>query len=511
MLLYSTVLPINDTLTKDTFIELAIRWNQGSREENRIPGISWNGERNIRYGDEKLWMQIEEYRNQNTIAIRYEKVEDDGLVWDTDYVMNFNEMKMSIRLDRSFLEEAQIMYTTFHTPAFIDLLIDGGYVQDDNGFPIGRRPVLITEKKLDLIADVINEKERYSLPIVYISKTDDERDPVNAREVAKRLKGVAHVLVQKESWTTRTLCRLTDGESEYNGAIGIYFPNQAAGHVKVLNHIYEGSGKVIADKVIQRVIRYSNSQRIDPLYTWQGVNNALLRDRYSSKREELAASESARKLVEFAAEMKAQEADMRIQDADQKVAAMRKEAEEANALAEENKELVDSVDEEIKQMQQEINDLTRQNDALSAENEGLRAQLNALSAVPLLFLGEEEEFFPGEIKEFILQAVEKELKNTKAGSRRADALGDVIRSNGGVTRLSEKKKKDVKDSLFGYSGMTKPLRSFLKSIGFKITEDGSHYKLIYYGDGRYWTTVDKTPSDVRGGRNAALTIIRDML
>ena len=107
--------------------------------------------------------------------------------------------------------------------------------------------------------------------------------------------------------------------------------------------------------------------------------------------------------------------------------------------------------------------------------------------------------------------MEKELQSTKTGSRRADALGDVIRSNGGVTGLSEKKKKDVKDNLFGYSGMTKPLRSFLKSIGFKIIEDGSHYKLIYYGDGRYWTTVDKTPSDVRGGRNAALTIIRDML
>ena len=511
MLLYSTVLPIKDSLTKDAFIELAIRWNQGSRAENVIPEIEWDGNRNVRFGNEKLWMQIEEYRNQNIIAIRYEKVEDDGLVWDTDFVMNFNEMKMSIRLDRSFLEEAQIMYATFHTPAFIALLIDEGFVQDDNSLPVGRRPVLITENNLDLIADVINEKEKYNLPVVYISKTDDERDPVNAREVAKRLKGVAHVLVQKESWTTQSLRRVCDGQNEYNGAIGIYFPNQAAGHVKMLNHIYEGSGKVIADKVIQRVIRYSNSQRIDPLYTWQGVNNALLRDRYSSKREELAAAESARRLVEFAAKMKAQEADMRIQDADQKVAAMRKEAEEANALAEENKELVESVDEEMKQMRQEINDLTRQNDALSAENEGLRAQLNALNAVPLLFLGEEEEFFPGEIKEFVLQALEKELQSIKSGTRRADTLGDIIKSNGGLTGLSDKKKKDVKDNLFGYSGMTKPLRSFLKSIGFIITEEGKHHKLTYYGDGRYWTTVDKTPSDIRGGKNAALTIIRDML
>ena len=511
MLLYSTILPIKDTLTKDSFIELAIRWNQGSRAENVIPGINWDGNRNVRYGDEKLWMQIEEYRNQNIIAIRYEKVDDDGLVWDTDYVMNFNEMKMAIRLDRSFLEEAQTMYPTFHTPAFIALLIDGGYLQDDNGFAIGRRPVSITENNLNLIADVIKEKESYNLPIVYISKTDDERDPVNAKEVAKRLKGVAHVLVQKDSWTTQSLRRICDGQNEYNGAIGIYFPNKAAGHVKVLNHIYEGSGKAIADKVIKQVIRYSNSHRIDPLYTWQGVNNALLRDKYSSKRVELAASESARRLLEINSKLKAIEADMRIQDADQRVAAMQKETEEANALAEEYEGLVESVDEEIKQIRQEIQDLTRKNDALSAENAGLRSKLDAMNAVPLLIFGSEEEFFPGEIKEFVLEALEKELQETKPGTRRADTLGDVIRSNGGASGLPEKKMQEVKDHIFTYTGMTAPLRSFLKSLGFKITEEGKHYKLTYYGDGRYWTTLDKTPSDkFRGGKNAASHII-DML
>ena len=456
-------------------------------------------------------MQIEEYRNQNIIAIRYEKVDDDGLVWDTDYVMNFNEMKMAIRLDRSFLEEAQTMYPTFHTPAFIALLIDGGYIQDDNGFAIGRRPVSITENNLDLIADVINEKERYNLPIVYISKTDDERDPVNAKEVAKRLKGVAHVLVQKDSWTTQSLRRKCNGQNEYNGAIGIYFPNKAAGHVKVLNHIYEGSGEKIADKVIKQVIGYSNSQRIDPLYTWQGVNNALLRDKYSSKEKELAESESARRIIAIAGRLKVLDADMRIKDADQRVAEMQKEAEEANALAEEAERLVESVDGEIKEMRQEIQDLTRKNDALSAENAGLRSKLDAMNGVPLLLLGSEEEFFPGEIKEFVLEAVDKELQKTKAGTRRADTLGDVIRKNGGVTGLPEEKIQEVKNRLFTYTGMTAPLRSFLKDLGFKITEEGKHYKLTYYGDGRYWTTLDKTPSDkIRGGKNAASYII-DML
>lgn len=78
----------------------------------------------MRYGTENLWLAIEEYRNKNTVAIRYEKIESDGVVWDTDYVMNFDDMKMSIRLDRSFLEEALTMDAAFSTPHFITLLIE---------------------------------------------------------------------------------------------------------------------------------------------------------------------------------------------------------------------------------------------------------------------------------------------------------------------------------------------------------------------------------------------------
>ena len=125
MLLFSTMLQINDSMTKDAFIQLVIEWNQGSPHANNvIPGIKWNGERNIRYGDNTLWMAIEEYRNQNVIAVRYEKTEEDGAVWDTDYVMNFNDMKMSVCLYRSYLEEAATVDSAFSTPHFITLLIE---------------------------------------------------------------------------------------------------------------------------------------------------------------------------------------------------------------------------------------------------------------------------------------------------------------------------------------------------------------------------------------------------
>ena len=130
MLLYSTLLNIKDTMTKEAFIELVIEWNQGSpHKENIISDMQWNGEKNIRFGSEKLWLEIIEYRNENIIATRYEKITDDGVIWDTDYIMNFNEMRMSIRLDRSYHEQAIVTNAEFSAPHFISLLMKRGYLE----------------------------------------------------------------------------------------------------------------------------------------------------------------------------------------------------------------------------------------------------------------------------------------------------------------------------------------------------------------------------------------------
>ena len=83
MLLFSTILDIDESLTRDKFIELVIEWNQKSpHEENVIPNLSWSGERNVRFGTDSLWLDIEEYGNGEIIAVRYEKVEPDGIIWD---------------------------------------------------------------------------------------------------------------------------------------------------------------------------------------------------------------------------------------------------------------------------------------------------------------------------------------------------------------------------------------------------------------------------------------------
>lgn len=502
MLLFSTLLDINDSMTKDAFIRLALEWNQGSPHENNIiKGIEWHGERNIRYGDEDLWIDIEEYRNQNIIAIRYEKKEEDGAVWDTDYVMNFNTMKMAIRLDRSYLEEALAIDPKFSTPHFITLLIKRGYLKDDGELPVLRTPIVINSDKVEMMANIINGKIRYRLPVVFISKTFYDEDPVNVSLLANRLKGVAHVLVQESNCTNNRLKKLCDAKNEYYGAIGIYYANQAIGHRRYLYRSSIGIDTFLLEKVVRVVIQNSNAQMIESLYTWQGVNNALLRDRLTSQKVESAQAEADRRAALY--ELLALKANL-----DKTQENMQQKALE-NAKVEADK-ILDGFEEDLKHLQTQIENLTRTNEALVYENQGLRAKMDNVDKIPLLYLGDEDEFYQGEIKEMILDTIAEKLKNVRNKTRRFDVLNDVLQNND-YQKVYAQREKEIKNMFQDYKTMSNAMRQQLQNYGFEITEEGKHYRLIYYGDGRYKTTIAKTGSDWREGKNIASTILKSMM
>lgn len=494
MLLFSTILDIKATMTKDDFIRLVIEWNQGSPHTNNIiPGIQWNGERNIRYGEDVLWLDIEEYRNQNIIAVRYEKKEDDGAIWDTDYVMNFNSMKMSVRLDRSYTAEALDADPKFSTPHFITLLIERGYLQDDHQLSVQRSATIINAKNVGVLIDVINRKTKFNLPVVYVSKTYNDEDPVNVSYLASRLKGVAHVMVEEGNWLNHTIKEQCSGNNEYYGAIGIYFPSRGSSHRRYLYRSSVGYDSFLLERVVRSVIQYSNAQMVDTLFTWQGVNNALLRDRLISQRGERLAAEAAQKAAE-------EEAAKILDTLDEEERRIRKQAFE-DARTEANV-ILDGFDAEMQKLQDQVEELTRANEVLQFENQGLKAKLDSIDNIPVLFMGDEFEFYPGEVKDLLLATLTEAAKGIQPKSRRADIVRDIIKNNN-YQKLSAAKAEEAKRILKNYDGMSARTRQALKDLGFEITEEGKHYKVTYYGDGRYQTAYSKTPSDGRTGKNSA--------
>ena len=244
---------------KDDFIRLIIEWNQNSPHyNNAVPGVEWNGERNIRYGNDDLWLDIQEYRNRNIIATHYEKKQSDGTVWGTDFVMNFNDMKMSVRLDRSYEANSLDSTPSFSTPYVITRLIDNGYIKHDNGLPVLKDAIEIDKDNLPLLADIVNGESHYKLPVVYISKTQYNKDPINVSALANKLKGIAHVLVQKDNKYKTVFRYACNSNNEYDGAIGIYYPTECRNHRKLFYRSIDGYDNKLFDRAFRSIVQFSN-------------------------------------------------------------------------------------------------------------------------------------------------------------------------------------------------------------------------------------------------------------
>ncbi len=321
----------------------------------------------------------------------------------------------------------------------------------------------MTEDNVDTVASVINRQKEYRLPIIYISRTYENECPVDVNRLAGRVKGVAHVWVQADISTNGKLRGLCHDNNEYYGAIGIYYPEKGDAHRKYLYRM--GCEKSLMEKVIYSVIHYSNIQRMEPLYTWQGVNNAILKDKFNDQ---------------WQASLKAQ-----------------KEAED----------ILYGFDEDMERFRQQIESLTRANESLQAENYGLRSKLEEMDSLPILYMGNEEEFYTGEIKDIVLSVLDKAVSAAEPKTRKHDILQDLLENNE-YLRINEQNAKELKRLLKDYNGVNNRLKKDLENLGFVLEEDGKHLKVLYYGDPRYRVVLAKTPSDGRAGMNNAQLLIK---
>ncbi len=469
MILFSTILKIKDALTKEQFIDTVIEWNNSSTyKENIVSGVNADGKCSGRYGTDNLSMEFVEYPEANILAVRHEKITGGDVIWDTDFIVNFNERNISIRLDRTYGEDAVVMNGAFSTPHFISLLIEKGYLADDHGLPVLRTPIELTDSDAELFADIEKTIENYQLPIIYIAKTFDDENPLDVKLLASRLKGAAHVLVEKDKTSCKECIRLCGETKENFGAVRIYYPAKTMPRKRFLYRSKSGNAAHRLENVVRHVVQYRNTQKLSILYTWNGVTNTVLGnnlDRQMSKRLETEA---------------------------------------------EINQVYEVFDEDLKSMQRKLSELAKANESLILENSILRAKLNATGSLPIVYQGEEEDFYPDEIKDMILEILDRTFNNVERPSRRADVLEDILQNNT-YQHLGEDRKDRVKNLFKGYTTLSSAMKQELMNLGITIADDGKHYKLTYHNDPRYMVTIGKTPSDRRAGSNNAALVNKIML
>ncbi len=376
--------------------------------------------------------------------------------------MNFKDYKMSIMLDRSFTEDAIGVDPSFTTPLFIRLLIEKGFVVNDNDLPVLMTPHLIDFENISILTEVINGTKFYDLPVVYVSKTFSNNIPIDVDKLAYALKGVAHIFVQEDLGTNTFIREQCNSTNEYNGAIGIYYQSDVVKHKRFLNYKYFDP-TITRQNIVKEIINFTNQQSIDPLYTWDGVLTSLLRDRFESQKFKRTKAERTK---------------------------------------EETEELLDSFSNDFDELTEENGRLRSSISELESELAFYRDAFNNKTVNDSGFLssGSEKEFFQDEKKEFILSVLSDSLVSIKDNTRKKHIIQDIIQQNNSEDVLS-KKREEVKRLITDYSGLTGKLKQDLKQLGFTISDEGKHYKLTYFDDNRYTITMAKTPSDGRAGKN----------
>lgn len=370
MQIYSAIFPVTESLTQDLLIKLVIEWNQGSRH-NKISNLNWDGKRrNVKFEDKNLSLAIEEIRAYNTIAIRFHQFDENNIIWNTDIVVNFNTHIFSIKLDRETTADTIGFVPKFKTPILVNMLLDRGYVGTDNGMQISAQTISITKDNCKVIEDIICRNTTYSMPVIYVTKSWGKY-PLRVQNLAYRLRGVAHVLMEDEASVAKILKESCNGMNAHHGSIGIYYPGNSAPYKIIATRKYEDQEEILTDRIVNIVYRYMNQQARDKMMTWEGVQNELLKLRYVSATEKKVKAES------------------------------------------EVSEVYENFSDELEEKEHTIEELNNRVMALQAENQGLRAKYEQITEIPLLYYGVEDELYEGEIKDHILEMLQRQMSQVK--------------------------------------------------------------------------------------------------
>ncbi|KTC63852.1 hypothetical protein AO262_22705 [Pseudomonas fluorescens ABAC62] len=172
-------------------------------------------------------------------------------------------------------------------------------------------------------------------------------------------------------------------------------------------------------------------------------------------------------------------------------------------------EYLELFDQDLKAKENEIETLKSEVSRLQSVSKRLRAQTPVQGGIRLA-TGEEDDFFTNEIIGVVLDGLLDYRTRVHEGSRRQHIIDELIAQNV-IERESVSIASRLKETLRGYREMTQRVRSKLQELGFEISEDSKHCRLLYQGDERYTFTLPKTGSDNRGGLNAGSDMIKNFL
>ena len=465
MLVWATEFPAAPGKSAVDILPVAKEWLIGSPHSDWREGDFGeepNGEL-TRYtaSGETVTVAKVELDGQRWAGLQHAWTENEEREWTTEIVAHEIEgmVWISVRLDCNLLLGG-IQMPTPNKPYILKLLLErlgGGF---DSMLPISDKPVFLKEDEIDLATNLISGRERNRLPVVYTSIERGRRYSVNPHALARSLAGMAHVVTEPSRHFSFTLSRHVYGSNPYNGAIGIYWPNGAGQQARFLPGEYDSSAK-LQNGIVEAVRVALTYIRPQSEATWSYMREVISRGRI----ERLRATAST-ELQEFISWFDAED--------------------------EAKSELLQTAEREIGRLRAEI---------ARFEASGERSSKGILSP------GAEQEFYPGEIRDAIIQTLRAGRGSLAPNSRWLHIVDDLLEANPiGNNRVNIA--TALKECLSKMSKFGTAERKVLEDIGFSVSESGKHAKAVYHEDDRYVFSISKTPSDTRSGKNLVSDITK---
>ncbi|WP_347556358.1 hypothetical protein [Robbsia sp. KACC 23696] len=347
-------------------------------------------------------------------------------------------------------------------PFLVRLILNRLKPGKDGSLTVSDKATALTNSEVQFAAQCITGRAHAHLPIVYISAPFVGEQAVDVAQLAQKLSGMAHVVLEPNRAFSLRLMHEVNEENVFGGNIGIYWPG-SDGRRSIFSHRQHQTIKLLEKAIYEEVRGALANRRPKFRSTWPSVQELISRE----KLEQLRASGSsvvAEYIENFDLEMEAK-----------------------------NDQLNDA-EREIARLQNEVRIL----EARAPMQSGLNLNTNT-----------EQDFFEGEIRDVVIDALELSSNSVVEDSRRKHILNAIIKSNAKLN-VSETYKEKIKSVFRNYRNMDAKTKAELINMGFSISDEGKHIKICFQDDHRYTFTLPKTGSDHRGGMNMASDINRKL-
>ncbi len=470
MLIFSTRLIVNESLTRDVFIGLITEWLNNNRNY-KFGQVIYDGSAEFTLNVDTDCLEIFTYPEALTVRLTSNC---DGVIWTNDYVLTQvdgrNILAMQLYSDAADLSVR--MPESFNKPRILRQVVQNGYGGMDGDLLVSDVPFMITQNNVDIARKLILRESEHFMPVIYVTYPRYAIDPpIDFTAMAKNLAGIAHVVVEAKELAS-IVRKETGGHNPYAGAADIFYGTYNS--YRVIPHNYdslEAMQSFIENSVQQKILM----TKIEDELSWMKIHFTHLQAENKEDPELIGLYEK-----------------------------MLKEAENEGEL---KKQHIDELESHIKELETRITDLMgkmAQKDSQIQTYKYHFEQSGKARNADIRFEASERELYIGEIKDIILKVLDKERNSMDSDpnlviSRKFHVLENLLNLNT-QTGKAEEISECLRDIIDKSGNLNVRRKHQLAELGFEV-QIGTHYKIIFNEDERYAFTLAKTASEYRSNLN----------